>query len=212
MPPLFASTDNKSKLLIEYDLINMTENNVTQHLTNMQYIDGDQIKQIKQIKQINPTLFINPPIKIFGKVARQRRSVGFFSDISQGYKYSGQFLPSQPLPEWMNKILLLVNKKFNTSFNAILINYYMNGNDYISAHSDDEQCLSDGYVATLSFGAERTFVIRDKTTRYIEYKTILPHNSLALMTGNFQKLYTHEIPKDKSLGPRWSLTFRYHKI
>lgn len=211
METIFTSADNKSELKMQ---CNYMETTPLKKLENFGIIDGFQIKNLVlsgEIKTIKPTLFIDPPIQIFGKTVRQRRSIGFFSNESLGYKYSGQFLPSQILPDWMQKILLSINNELNTNFNAILINYYINGNDYISAHSDDESCLSGGLVAVLSFGEERKFVIRDKFTKKIVYKTYLPNNSLTLMTGNFQQVFTHEIPKDSSYEPRYSLTFRYHK-
>ena len=63
----------------------------------------------------------NPKIKLYGKEATMHRSVGFFSDESEGYKYSGQLAVSQPLPDFLTKLLTKVNEEFGTDFNGILV-------------------------------------------------------------------------------------------
>ena len=106
----------------------------------------------------------------------------------------------------------------------------MNGEDYISAHSDQEQDLSDVGVVALSFGTPRTFRIRGKGDKdgfrsrkprgfglwpksvkiIVDYPT--EHNSLLWMKGDFQKYFTHEIPIQKEITTaRLSVTFRYHR-
>ena len=47
-------------------------------------------------------------------------------------------------------------------FNSILINYYENGPDYISNHSDDEKGLSNINVISLSYSSVRKFKIKCK--------------------------------------------------
>lgn len=110
-------------------------------------------------------------------------------------------------------IMNLINKELNTHFNGILINRYISGEKTIGAHSDNESGLdkNNNIVASLSFGATRTFRIRDK----IDKKIIIdvPHNSgtLLMMCGNFQTHYTHELPAEKRIKDcRISLTFRSH--
>ena len=57
-----------------------------------------------------------PPIKIFGKICHQRRCVGFFSDESIGYKYSGQLSKSKPMTSSLITMLTLVNSIFGTHY------------------------------------------------------------------------------------------------
>jgi len=157
-------------------------------------------------------LIINPPIKVFGKSAIQHRNVGFFSNESKGYHYSSQFAKSIPLSLSLQKLLNIVNRLFKAQFNGILINKYTDGNDYISAHSDDEKCLDDAGVVSISYGAIRNFRIRHKQSKKIIENIPTTSNMFIHMGGNFQKEFTHEIPIQKKIKePRWSFTFRKHK-
>ena len=156
-------------------------------------------------------LVTNPPIRVFGKSAIQHRGVGFFSNESKGYYYSRQFAKSIPLSISLQKLLNIANSLFKAQFNGILINRYMDGGDYISAHSDDEQCLDDIGVVSISYGAIRNFRIRDKQTKKIVRNIPTSPNMFIHMAGDFQKEFTHEIPIQKKIKePRWSFTFRKH--
>ena len=57
----------------------------------------------------------------------------------------------------MESLLDIINKTLHSDFNGILVNKYMNGNDYIGAHSDDESGLDKVGVVSISYGAERIF-------------------------------------------------------
>ena len=163
------------------------------------------------IEEIKDKLLENPQIEIYGKTATQHRSIGFFSDTSIGYYYSGQLAKSQKLTPNLKILLEKINKKFNTEFNGILINKYKDGIDYIGPHSDDEAFLDKGGVIALSHGASRTFRIRNKITKKIIEDIPTESNHIIHMGGNFQKEFTHEIPIEKKvLDTRYSLTFRRH--
>ena len=167
----------------------------------------------KCIIDIEPQLELKPEIIIFGKKCKQQRNIGFFSDKSKGYKYSNKMMESKPLTKSISELLDIVNNELGTQFNGILVNKYMDGNDYISAHSDDESGLDLIGVISISYGAERIFRIRKKDTKQIIYDTLTTHCSILHMGGNFQKLYTHEIPIQKKIKePRISFTFRKHNV
>ena len=153
-----------------------------------------------------------PPVVVFGKPARQNRNVGFFSDESIGYRYSGTIMKSQPLPGWLKELMARVNETLETNFNGVLVNHYTSGEDYIGAHSDDEKSLGNGSkVAMISFGAVRKFRIRSKETKKIVIDVPTTPMALFTMEGDFQKKFTHEIPVEKKIKEqRWSLTFRRH--
>lgn len=156
-------------------------------------------------------LIKNPPITVYGKQAYQHRSIGFFSDESIGYKYSGQIAQSQPLTNSLRELLDLVNTLYDSSFNGILVNRYETGDDYIGAHSDDESALDDIGVVCISYGAVRTFRIRNKITKEIVKDIPTTPNVFLHMGGDFQKEFTHEIPVEKKVkGTRYSFTFRKH--
>ena len=121
----------------------------------------------KIINDIKDDLFINPPVFVYGKKCYQHRTVGFFSNISEGYKYSGQIAKSIKLTTELEFLLNYINKEFQSDFNGILINKYNNGSDYIGKHSDDEKELSKKGVVAITYGATRKFRIRDKETNKI---------------------------------------------
>jgi alkylated DNA repair dioxygenase AlkB len=163
------------------------------------------------IDEIHGSLVINPEIKIFGKIAKQRRSVGFFSDESVGYKYSGKIMPAQILTECLKYLLEYINTKFCATFNGILVNYYIDGNEYIGKHSDDEKNVDEIGVIAISSGAIRKFRIRDKNTNKIIKDIPTDPSKIIQMIGDFQKEFTHEIPVEKKVKDgRYSFTFRKH--
>lgn len=158
-----------------------------------------------------PAFVLNPEIKVFNQKCRQRRNVAFFGpENCAGYTYSRQTAPRQTPAPWMTELMSCVNGHLGTNFNAILINQYETGRDYISDHADSGVGLAPGsWVAGLSFGQTRTFVIKEKGTKKTRCRLELPDGSLVVM--KHQKKYTHGIPAQKSRrGERISITFREH--
>lgn len=90
-------------------------------------------------------------------------------------------------------------------FNSCLDNWYRDGNDSISPHSDKE---AENGVFTVSLGASRTFNLIPIASGG-KITTKLNNGDLAIMMGETQKHYKHEIPKEKRVkDPRISLTYR----
>lgn len=165
----------------------------------------------KCVEEVKDKLSIKPPILFFGKTVQQQRDVGFFSDQSIGYYYSKQLEKSKPLKSSCSELMKIVNEKFGTNYNGILVNRYDGGDNYISDHSDNEKSLDIGGVVAISYGAVRKFRIRDKLTKKIVLDIPTTHNSIIHMGGDFQKEFTHGIPVEKTVkGVRYSLTFRKH--
>lgn len=164
------------------------------------------------VQEIDSELDYHPEIRVFGKVCHQQRSIGFFSDESEGYKYSGSIARSKRMKPCMHEILSYVNNKFDSDFNGILVNKYENGNEYIGKHSDNERELHSGCgVIAMSVGAIRKFRIRDKKTNRIVLDVPTYPNKIIQMAGKFQEEFTHEIPIEKKVKEcRYSLTFRKH--
>jgi len=167
----------------------------------------------KCIEEVKNELLVKPPIQLYGKIVYQQRNIGFFSDESIGYYYSGQLAKSKPLKPYSSELMKIINTRFGTNYNGILVNYYEDGNNYIGDHSDDEKNLDKGGVISISHGAVRKFRIRDKLTKDIIIDIPTRSNSIIHMGGNFQKEFTHGIPVEKKIkGMRYSLTFRTHTI
>ena len=173
------------------------------------FVDMDLMN--KCLGEVIGSLNERPEITVFGKKCNQRRNVGFFSDDSIGYWYSRQLSKSKPLTPSLKLLLEIVNREFDGNFNGILVNEYLDGNDTIGEHSDDEKGLGDSGVVGISMGATRKFRLRNKATK--EKTDIFMTDGMILqMGGNFQKEFTHGIPREaKVKEKRVSFTFRYHE-
>ena len=160
---------------------------------------------------VSPLLSIRPELVVYGKKCNQNRNVSFFSNASSGYTYSGTKSHSMKLNDSLFKLLEYVNNRFNACYNGILVNKYIDGKDYIGAHSDSEIGLDvHRGVICVSTGVLRKFRIRGKLSKKIicDIETL----DFIQMKGDFQNEFTHEIPKQlKVKGERVSYTFRYHR-
>ena len=175
------------------------------------FVDTELLE--KCISYVEPQLEERPEIIVYGKPCKQHRNVGFFSNESIGYKYSKKLMASKPLSTSLSDLIVAINKMLGTQFNGILVNKYLDGNDYIGAHSDDETGLDGLGVVAISYGSERIFRIRNKNDKTIICDEPTTHCGILHMGGNFQKLYTHEIPAQKKIKEsRISFTFRKHII
>lgn len=178
-------------------------------LSKQRFKNEALLKQCCQ--EIKGKLLIKPEIVVFNKVCHQNRNIGFFSDDSIGYRYSGRLARSQPLTPALKELLEIINSLFNSNFNGILINEYEDGNNTIGAHSDDEYGLGKNGVVSISVGVTRKFRIRTKNDKKIFKDIDMNDGDILHMGGDFQKEFTHEIPVQKRItGSRISFTFRYH--
>lgn len=97
-----------------------------------------------------PRLIKNPTCVLMGRECKMHRSIGFFSDDSEGYAFSGQIMHAQPLANTpLYGMVCMINEMYRARYNAVLVNFYETGHDYISAHSDNEAFLdpASGVVA-----------------------------------------------------------------
>jgi hypothetical protein len=146
---------------------------------------------------------------IFGRHIVTARKVAWVADA--GYSYTYSRITRNPVP-WSPELRALKSKVescTNASFNSCLLNLYHNGDEGMGWHSDDEKELTkDGAIASLSFGAERSFSFRHKQS----HETVslkLQHGSLLVMQDTTQTHWLHSLPKTKKVKtPRINLTFR----
>ena len=146
---------------------------------------------------------------IFGKLIETKRKVAWYGNEEFSYTYSGRTKTALP---W-NKTLLEIKGKIEIisgeTFNSCLLNLYHNGSEGMAYHSDGEKDLKDnGAISSLSFGAERKFNFKHKTTKEL-VSLILENGSLLMMKEATQKFWLHRLPTTtKIIKPRISLTFR----
>lgn len=149
-------------------------------------------------------------IKIYGKIIPLPRLTSWYGDPGKSYSYSG--INSQP-NTW-NKGLLYIKEKIEEisfdKFNSVLLNWYRNGEDYLSWHADDEKELgTNPVIASVNFGETRDFVIRRNDDPSKKIVIPLKHGTLLIMRGEIQNFWQHSVPKRKKIqGSRFNLTFR----
>lgn len=147
---------------------------------------------------------------------------------------SPELLPFDPI---VDQLRLAAEKKVGHPLNHVLIQWYRNGEDNISEHSDKTLDIVRGSsIVNLSLGAQRTMTLRTKRSSSTSacphevaeadnsrssQRILLPHNSLFILGQETNKQWLHAIradkrpPSEKSPaelafeGERISLTFRH---
>jgi nicotinamidase-related amidase/glutathione S-transferase len=144
---------------------------------------------------------------------------------------SPPMLPFSPVVSLIRKE---VEKRLGHAVNHALIQYYRDGTDYISEHSDKTLDIAPNtFIVNISLGAQRTMVFRTKKDVMVEdalsdgpvparktCRAPLPHNSMCKMGLVTNMRWLHAIRQDRRLpsekseaelaynGGRISLTFR----
>ena len=141
------------------------------------------------------------------------RLVSFHGDPGTGYVYSGLHHEPRPWTPTLDRLREQVQEASGLELNAVLANLYRDGRDSMGWHADAEAEIgpspSDRWVASLSLGAKRRFVLKarqDDERRVFE----LGGGDLLVMRGTTQTHWRHALPKTKrEVGPRLNLTFRH---
>jgi alkylated DNA repair dioxygenase AlkB len=149
-------------------------------------------------------------IKVFGKTHPQPRLTALFGNDGKPYSYSNIKMQPHPWNILLQKIKSLVEDYSETNFTSVLLNQYRNGKDSNGWHADNEKELgTNPVIASLSFGAERTFQLKHNSDLSLKKSIVLEHGSLLIMKGTTQHFWKHQIPKtSKPIGRRVNLTFR----
>lgn len=160
----------------------------------------------KLLKEID---WKNDEALIFGRHYITKRKAAWYGD--QGYQYTYSNRTKHAL-QWTNSLLEIksgIEKILGIDFNSCLLNLYHDGDEGMAWHSDDEKSLAiNGVIASVSFGAERKFSFRHKSTKET-VSLVLENGSLLVMRGSTQVNWLHRLPKSKKiLSPRINLTFR----
>jgi len=149
-------------------------------------------------------------IILFGKKIKVPRLEAYYALNGEKYGYSGQELRPQKFPTFLNELRLKVEKCTGHSYNALLINYYRDGQDSNGWHADNEKELGrNPSIASISLGTARTFELKHMSNGY-KKSIVLAHGSLLHMHGALQQHYKHQLPKKSGLtSARINLTFRW---
>jgi alkylated DNA repair dioxygenase AlkB len=183
-------------------------------------IFNDQVKLFYQSNFLKEDLLQNiiseiewrqDQITMFGKTHPIPRLTAWYGDPNISYQYSNIKMTSTPWSITLLKIKEQLENDHQLKFNSVLLNYYRDGKDHMSFHSDDERELGKNpTIASISLGAKRKFVLKHKFNKSKEQFTIeLEDRSLLIMSGELQNFWNHKITKAlKENNPRINLTFR----
>jgi alkylated DNA repair dioxygenase AlkB len=146
---------------------------------------------------------------VFGKHITTDRKVAWYGDSEFDYTYSNT---TKKALKWTKELLELkkiAEETTEDTYNSCLLNLYHNGEEGMSWHSDSEKMLKkNGAIASLTFGAERKFSFKHKTTKDTT-SLILENGSLLLMKDETQTHWLHRLPPTSIIKrARINLTFR----
>ncbi|SEV95639.1 Alkylated DNA repair dioxygenase AlkB [Chryseobacterium wanjuense] len=158
---------------------------------------------------LNQIPWENDEAIIFGKLILTKRKVAWFGEKPFEYTYSKR---TKYAKFWTPELLELKQKceeVTGETYNSCLLNLYHDGSEGMAYHSDGEKDLKKhGAIASLTFGAERKFLFKHKTTKE-KVEIFLENGSLLVMKGKTQDHWLHRLPPTtKVKTPRVNLTFR----
>ncbi|KAF2635346.1 DNA repair family protein [Massarina eburnea CBS 473.64] len=128
----------------------------------------------------------------------------------------------RPIPQCLGYLKALTEATTGETFNFCLVNYYADGQDSISYHSDDERFLGEKpAIASFTLGAKRDFLMKHKpiapdlkgevVPEPKQIKLALGSGDMVLMRGQTQAKWLHSVPKragDEAKKGRINITFR----
>lgn len=151
----------------------------------------------------------NDEVMLFGKKIITKRKVAWYAQEVLEYTYSNVTKSAIPFTSKLLELKKMTEECTGETYNSCLLNLYHNGSEGMGWHSDAEKDLKrNGSIASLSFGAERKFVFKHKSSKE-KVSVLLEHGSLLEMRGETQLHWLHRLPPTKKiLEPRINLTFR----
>lgn len=131
------------------------------------------------------------------------------ADAGIRYSYSNNLLETRDWTPLLLSIRAKIEAFLAAPFNAVLVNYYRDGKDYVGWHADDEAELGEQpLIASLTFGAERCFEFKHKYSSE-SGSVLLRNGTLLIMSPKFQHQWLHRVPKANDVDTgRINLTFR----
>jgi alkylated DNA repair dioxygenase AlkB len=169
----------------------------------------EEQSEIYYVKLLNEINWQHDVVKIFGKEIITKRKVAFLGDEGISYKYSGKTKIAEKWLKFILEIKSTVEQISGEKFNACLLNYYHNGSEAMSWHSDNEkEILKHSAIASVSFGAERKFGFKHNFSKE-EISLKLENGSLLIMKDETQIYWKHKLYTNAKISlPRINLTFR----
>ncbi len=135
--------------------------------------------------------------------------MAWYGDQGLEYTYSNSTKKALAWTPELLELKKIVEDRTDEQFNSCLLNLYHDGSEGMAYHSDGEKDLKkNGVIASLSFGAERKFSFKHKST-HEKIELVLKNGSLLVMKDETQTFWKHRLPPTTRVSaPRINLTFR----
>lgn len=148
-------------------------------------------------------------VTLFGKTYITERKIAFYGERGISYNYSGKNHFAQHWTDVLFELKQYTERITGESYNACLLNLYHSGKEGMGWHADNEKEMkANGSIASLSFGAARTFQFKHRITGE-KHQIELENGSLLEMKGETQRFWLHQLPKRLRIRePRINVTFR----
>ena len=149
-------------------------------------------------------------LRLFGQYGDSPRLSCWIGEPDAAYVYSGSRFEPHPWPDALRPLVRRLQSETGVAFNSVLANLYRDGRDRMGWHSDDEPELgARPTIASLSLGATRRFVFKQRSAAPLKREVALTNGSLLLMAGDTQRHYRHALPPSARVhASRINLTFR----
>jgi alkylated DNA repair dioxygenase AlkB len=195
----------------------LIETVIIPELPDVEYFNhfiGKEEAETYFLKLCSELEFSSQTFTIMDKKIETKRKMSYHSEHS--YSYNREVHHGKPWTHTLKTLQLLIMKTTGFEFNAVLCNFYENGEAGMGWHADKEKELGlNPTIASISFGETRTFAFRHRRDIISEKnpKTISEYNlnsgDLLIMKGNTQDYFEHSLLKNKAAkSPRLNLTFR----
>lgn len=148
--------------------------------------------------------------KMFGKPCFQNY---YSRNFGVSYRYAGKLYhalhvigkthEAEALDHpYLKSLLEWAQTHSGKKMNQLLVNWYMDGSQYVGWHADDEKDIDPtAPIYSFSFGAERLFrfakrSVKSHTRKDIVWERRLQHNGCVVMGGDCQKEFKHTLHKE----------------
>ena len=107
----------------------------------------------------------------------------------------------------------LLSRRYTVEFDSVWVNLYRDGQDSVAWHGDTNRLTMEmPMVATVSLGARRRFLLRERGSSRIAHELRPGAGDLVVMGGRCQHDWEHTVPKTaERVGPRMSVTIRHSR-
>jgi len=115
------------------------------------------------------------------------------------------------VPAELVALAAALSGRYDITFDRIWVNLYRDGRDSVAWHGDrNRHTHTNPLVATVSLGARRRFLLRERGGGPTRLSLRPGHGDLVVMGGACQHEWEHTVPKEAgAVGPRMSVTLRH---